>query len=218
MKIKKVYLGRKQIYPDWWSPGENTVFYIKWEWDIVDYWPNNLTFTNNLVTVTDNYLNFPWTSKNRLVTSWANIPENHTLNTRMYITWIGTSYYPRIVASWSTDAYIALYIWSWGTPYTLWYNNRSDNGTILPNNTWFNLVITKESWWQAKAYINSTLTNTENSASVNYWTWIIIWCKYASQWDSYQGRMAHIILESKVRTDQEISDYFNKTKSLYGIS
>lgn len=27
MKIKKVYLGTKQIYPDWWNPGEDTYAY-----------------------------------------------------------------------------------------------------------------------------------------------------------------------------------------------
>lgn len=218
MKIKKVYLGQRQIYPDWWSPGENTIFYIKWEWDITDYWPNNLTFTNNLVTITDKYLNFPWTSQNRLTTSWANIPNTYTLNIWMYIAWLGTSYAPRIIDSSSWEAAIT-YWWSTsGNQYKLSYNKSSGfNGSVLPTQTRFNFVATRNPTWKTKIYINSVVTDQTNSASMSMWTWIILWCKFSSSWDSFQWRMARIILENKERTAEEVSTYYNKTKGNYGL-
>ena len=218
MKIKKVYLGRRQIYPDWeWEPGENTVFYIKWEWDIKDYWPNNYQFTNNLVTITDDYLNFPGTSKNRLINTTASIPQTYTFNARLYITWVWTSISPRIIAPNSNDSAVATYRWSWWTLYTVSYNNRAYNWPVLPTNTWINFVVTRVQWGQSKIYVNAVNSDTETSASINYGTWIVLWCKYASDRDSYQGRMARIILENKEWTAQEVADYFDQTKSKYWL-
>lgn len=210
-KVKNIYLGEP-----WWEPGADTVFYIKWEWDIKDYWPNNYQFTNNLVTVEDTYLSFPWTSQNRLVNSTATIPQTYTFSAWLYITWPWWSYSPRIMESATTDSFIA-YRWSGWTLYKLTYNWSIDNWPILPTNTRFNIVVTRVQWWKTTVYINATQTAQENSATINYGTWVILWCKHASSRDSYQGRMAKIILEDKAWTDQEIANYYDQTKSDYGL-
>jgi hypothetical protein len=204
-KVKNIYL-----WEPWWSPWSDTVFYIKWEWDIIDYWPNNYQFTNNSVTINDNYLYFPWTDKNGLIKSDLNLSVWSTFNVWI---WVETARLrtenPRILAHDSSEQWdILRYSWSTykiGANYTL---------TLQ---TWVNLCFIYNGATNCKLYANWILVDS-NLASVSPQSWIRIWSKHESTYDPHKWRMARIILENKIRTDQEVADYFDQTKTDYGIS
>lgn len=213
MKIKKVYLGQRQIYPDEpRTPGENTVFYIKWEWDITDYWPNHYTFTNNSVTINDDYLYFPWTNSNGLYNSSVNQPSTNTFNVRVYVETAVKSWRnnPRILAY--ADTTDRDYLGYWDT--NSWTYKINGTNYEITRGTRFNLCSIKDNG-TVKIYVNgayiSSFSHNYNSSGTR------IWSKHISSYDPHKWRMAKIILESKARTDQEVVDYFNQTKSNYGL-
>jgi hypothetical protein len=89
----------------------------------------------------------------------------------------------------------------------------------LPLNMWSLLTIT-QNWWQYNAYINWTNVILNASQTTNItWTRINIWYCY---WNGGVGYwfiwwISNVIVEDKVRTAQEIADYYNQTKANYWI-
>ena len=217
MKIKKVYLGQRQIYPDEpRTPGANTVLYIKWAWDVNDYSVNSVSTTAvNVAYNTEwslTYINLTGSTYNGI-----RIPSISITKPITYSVWI----YPR--TGWSSSPRF-LEQTSWSTYFLRAY--RKSNWQIVLNNdvsaymtmwTWNHVVITV-SWTTAKVYINGTQAYSWSySTNGTSWNWSI-WYKSSNNDDYMDAKLSNIIIESSSRTAEEVSTYFNKTKSLYGIS
>ena len=239
MKIKKVYLGRKQIYPDWWSPGENTIAYYPLETNANDYsWNNYHATTNNVIfTETWNlkYAEVSWVSwSNRWYCSIPAVFTNQNVGTwdftvSMRVYPVTTSNYP--MAFWDSN----------NNPPYYWINIfLNENGKILfrlNRNTqkyststyssliwsWHHIVYTRIEW-TCIAYIDSIqevtpYTDTTNISQSN-WTAYFLWRQGTLQ---PQGRntnwakFSKIICEKVWWTAQEISNYFNQTKWNYWL-
>lgn len=88
-------------------------------------------------------------------------------------------------------------------------------------NWWHNFVMTRNNW-TVTCYIdtNIDISFTETWTFPNAWNWCLLsrpttWAPQSfpawAKWDKF-------ILENVWRSQQNVTDYFNQTKSLYGIS
>lgn len=85
--------------------------------------------------------------------------------------------------------------------------------------TWKNIIYTKDSSWNSVVYVDWVATN---SFANSWWdnvttTYLWIWWWTSSQ-SNFYWTIKDFIVEDKVRTAQEISDYYNQTKWDYWIS
>ena len=62
-----------------------------------------------------------------------------------------------------------------------------------------------------------TMTQYATSSFNTNWTWYWLWGLRSND-TTKQIAFSEYIIENKERTSQEVSDYFNQTKSLYWIS
>ena len=80
---------------------------------------------------------------------------------------------------------------------------------------WYHVAVTT-SWSTAKVYINWELKDSWSMTINTDWTTLFLW---RCTWDNSYGRAYYwdMIIEDKAWTDQEIADYYNLTKSNYGL-
>ena len=99
-----------------------------------------------------------------------------------------------------------------------WWNDKTASQT---NTVWeWNMITVTNNSWDVKLYLNWTqILNQTISFYISADTFTIgsfpttVWSQY--QW--FYWYMSNFIVENKVRTAQDISDYYNQTKSNYGL-
>lgn len=215
-----------------WQPGANTVLYVPMDTDLSDHWPNNISLTNTNVTigtvgwinawlfpVADGYYNLT-ADLSSYISSWE-----YTV-----LVWVNTLELP----TWSNPTPFTSIWWGMATsPYRWWIMwLRTDwfgisvegwqaKSSIIPTlNTWY-LICWVYKTNEGILYINWN-QEANNSRTLSYgFQNFGIW----QDWYDNEGKRRHrrgyisnFILENKVRTAQEIEDYYNQTKSLYWIS
>ena len=220
MKIKKVYLGRKQIYPEVsrepYTPTANTKLFIKWEWNITDYSGNSVTTTaKNISYATEwslTYINLAGNSANGITFNMS-LPKPITFSV-----WISPG-------TWWSSSPRFLENQSWGGSYYLRAYRKSTSRIVLNDDVdaymtpwvWQNVVITV-SWSNAKVYINGTQAYSWSySKGWASWVWSI-WYKSSNNDDYMNAKLSNIIIENIARTAEQVTTNYNKIKSLYGIS
>ena len=226
-KIKRVLIWQnnqeKQIYPATWNPWANTVAYYpltddfndhKWSWTLYNLTNNGWSLTT-LSWVKCAYYNWSSYSSNSSISFWS---------TRTLLAW----------------CYL---LWNWMIAYTGTYNSSRYNLLALFSNnswklnvsdlqvTWFNTSSTYLNQWVLLAWIvdgQSTSTmkmyinwSLYNESSRNYWStdtsWLWVWRKYDINSDYLTWYISNLIIENKAWTAQEVLDYYNQTKSQYGL-
>lgn len=228
----------------WWQPWANTLAYYKLDEDGNDYSGNSYdmtTWATSYETLSS------WIKVGRFNSSTVvGLPWNVNYNYWLDIMWNNTnpftySFYARAITFPSWQLYVMYVQWQ-GPYYATWINLYSNkvniwlwNGawsdyafkefsTTVSTDTWYHFVFTYNynSWSPyVKCYQNWTLLNT---ISTNAWTnWYSLdnrsWMWYANGWANNQVvDLSEFIIEDKEWTADEISDYFDQTKSLYGIS
>ena len=82
---------------------------------------------------------------------------------------------------------------------------------------WRNVIILINNW-TISYYVNNELKYTY-SGSVTINNWITLWSpQWRTQtWDTYYWYLSEVIIENKIRSDQERSSYYNNTKSNYWL-
>lgn len=225
-----------------WEPWENTLAYYPLETDTKDYSWNSRDWTNNWVTFSDWVWVFNGSSYVSLGTdSWTNIQPNMTINVWFKWNWSWSKDNAVITKSQyyapSTSAcYYSITIHEEDRYLCWWYYNWSDynmhplnfrttswwSPTLWPvsqSNKWYNVVITND-WTTKKTYIDWALVATETSISTSTTQSIDtrIWSAVRYNYDSYfNWNISAVIFEDKTRSAQEISDYYNLTKSNYWL-
>lgn len=212
----------------WWQPWANTILYLpmnsstnftdqSWNWYTGTWTWNYSINTVDGVECWDFqgwYIRFTWL-------------QNINANSFTHIFWWNTNRPNRwevssfLQANNSSDAHSSFWIsQSWyyfmATNLYWWYDLISD----INNRTWWQMLTFVKDWTDISISINDEqpFTITWNSNS-NDFTIFDIWSRddvYSYQWWAWW--LSNVIVENKVRTAQEISDYYNLTKSLYGIS
>lgn len=182
---------------------------------------NNRNGTVNGTVIWNNWAVFAWSwqvsspiysmPSNFTISCWVNKTQSSTSEQTLFAKWWSSSEYQRFWmyynSSWN------LYVrqatgntsWNWLSVWNYWYN------------TWYNVVFTK-TWTTITVYVNGTQTNQFNYSSWSDYTssYLGIWWWTSSQ-SNFNGTIKDFIVENKVRTVQEVADYYNSTKSDYWL-
>ena len=230
-KIKRVLTWQgwveKQIYPAGWEPNANTVAYYPLTSDFSDASWNSRNLTNSWATITTQWWRacWYWNGSSYAEYSWYWLTNTaRTINVWCYCTqasntqWVvHISTYSVIAPSWSLWVKFNLWntnVWPWD-----WTNASAESVTANVTAWWHNIIVT-QSWNTTKLYIDWSLiwTISNYPSEANTPNWWSLWSKYYSAHsEKLTWYLSAVILENKVRTAQEISDYYNLTKSTYGL-
>lgn len=224
--------------PEPWTPWANTLCYYPLNWNLNDYSGNNRNLTWSWVTYTSWW---PW--QVGVFENWGyayytnqslfNISYPFTYSFYVQADSIPTGYYSwgyanntraltvcsiNNIASYDKSAGFALGSCMWYNYYNVLYYVRW--WTPIAN-TWYYMVYTFDGSKQ-RLYLNGTLV-WENNCWWSFTGFSNASIMLAHQRNSngdlpFNGKLSNVIVENKVRTDQEIADYFNATKSNYWIS
>lgn len=219
--INMVYKKKK-----WWKPWANTIAYYPLKADFNDASSNNRNLTNSWATITtvgwvicgywngssySSYTGYSLGNSARTVSVWSK---------------------PNSV--WSSDAgvfHISPYNTAWNWSLGLQYHNSK---TVIQTSDWSssaaNIQATVTDWWHniiitqtgqtVKLYVDGVLkwSKTNYPSQANAPTWWSLWAKFGSTYsEKFNWYISEAIFENKVRTDQEIADYYNQTKWNYGL-
>lgn len=232
--ISKVFLWDTQIRPKWWwQPWTNTIAYYPLNWDINDYsWNNrNLSVTFGTVSYTT-------------LSSWIQVFSPRWTSITSWWTWLSYSdsvwnftwdftvnFYVRLLQPYNN--YMS-FVTNRDASWYRWMNsiNQSNNFFFhgqpqylswwtMDTNVWHNICCTVISGVYY-IYVDSTL---KKSGSYSYWTWtpwtlnIGYWFKNIfSQWEEpCNWDISAVIIENAWWASTEVSDYYNQTKSNYGL-
>lgn len=136
------------------------------------------------------------------------------MNSTYSWSWVNTPF-----STWPTtdNANLQLYVWPDYVAWSRW--NWSNSDYVSANYdctdwTWHHVVITNGSNW-LRIYCDWALKVSSNNVRImksdNWWTFIWYW----KNWAIYLWYISNVIIETKVRTAQEVLDYYNKTKTKY---
>ena len=198
------------------KPWENTILYLPMTSNFDDATWNN-TMSNSGATIVDlNWVKCWYFNSKRLTCSASSLNTmTKTMSVWVYIT--GDSNWWII---WSNHK------WTWSWDYLIISSSRliyeaiywtSNSKDIIYNNS------ISKNWWHhiCVAWTNMYLDNTLVWSNSNMWTFSS-WYSYTiwqqNNWDnSYIWYMSKLIVENVARTADEISDYYNSTKSTYWL-
>ena len=220
----------------------NTVYGGEWSWkpwaNTVAYYPLTSTSTVNdmswnWLTLTNNWNVLFWTYH------WvdcANYSGNWSLRNSVLTTWYIWQTFT--ISEWVLRHWNEILIWTFnnvGTKRAIWINVAStfinftfgtwsafqDNKYSINTVTdqWYHIALTHNSTGNLIWYVNWQQVITWNVTiwewASNFWIWAAVFSDneiYYSNWN-----ISNVIIEDIPRTAQEISKYYNQTKSLYWL-
>lgn len=217
-------LTLKNFYRQWWQPWANTIAYYP------------LDSTNTVNDLSGNNYNLTNTNTTFGTNAWVSCASFNGSNSKLTTT-IWT------LPQWANARTMSLWVydigwvdrcimWYWANRTKWWcfvlnYGSSTEGYILTPYYDDLYSYITTTSTWMLltwtydgtnfKVYINGELVGTSNNITlVTSWTNFEIWNPYNTHY--YKWYASNAIIENKARTAQEISDYYNQTKSLYWIS
>ena len=226
-KVKKIYVWSTKVRPAYKRvPWANTIA----------YYPLTASTTTSDQSWNSRNLTNSWN-----ITFWTNqwvSCASFNKNWNLYVNnFYNLSQWDYTISLWAykltqSSASYAISIWDWSTRwgsciieydnsvlrYAMWYDDL--DSSTNPSNQWVNIVITytKNSKTQ-NIYVNwgntwtRTATYTHTLPSLKFCVW------WDSSWSDLRWTwyMNEVIVENKAWTADEISNYYNWTKSNYGL-
>ena len=204
-----------------WQPWANTIAYYPLNSTYTDTdqsWNNNNGTTTWTIIYDSisaqfsswNYITIPtiipYWSNPYTISVWYNTPDS---------SWHQNVVYFQVNSNVNNTA-SALFVYQWHLYY--WSKGASDwniSSVSISNDTWYNIVFTY-TWTQLECFVNGvskwTFNRTISSTAPN--------TAYIGKGspEICIGKTSNLIIENKVRTAQEISDYYDLTKWDYWIS
>lgn len=200
-----------------WQPWANTFMYLPMKTDFNDATWNN-TITNTWATITTlDWISCWYFNSNRLTCSESPIwTTDYTISVWIKAngTWNWWIIWSNHNAIYSWDVFILNYNSS-KFSYE-WYRNYDGTSVIASTMPTAN-IRQHICYANRKIYLNWTdVTSTVWSWTMLPWYPYTIWQKHNGG-DAYLWYMSELIVETVWWTAQEISDYYNQTKSLYWL-
>lgn len=199
-----------------WQPWANTLLYVPMKDDLTDHWPSQFSLTNNWVSLVSTEADIDvWYFDNS-----SNIKCSSVISFTDFHVWFRAKLQQasnQIFAWWNNwNMFLANQsgMWIWiGRNGVAWDSNA--NYTFNSNN-WYYICYDK-TWTSFTITINnSVVLSVSNNKSYSL-NWFVIW---SDNWENIYTYwyLSNLIMESVAWSAQEISDYYDQTKSLYGIS
>lgn len=232
-KIQRIYIGdHYQVYPKW-KPWTNTMGYYTFDdqnaSQITDTsWNNrNLTWWTMPSYTLVSGSNYAWVfsnvSSSNIAPSYSYWPMNWDYT---ILCWVkpttNTASYVNIFYGWTTGNEHQISLIRGYNSGQFEYFDYTDAGHITKRttiktwaslNTWY-LVGYTRNWTSVKTYYDWVNTNSITGNSSSYNKTFYLWS--ANVWLSrLPWQIWECIIENKVRTAQEIADYYNQTKASY---
>jgi len=239
-EIQEVYEWATKIWPTVvpFTPTASTIWRYPLDWDLKDYSWNNRDLTWTSVNFTSWW---PWQVWVFTNSSNAYYQNNSLFCISYPFTWLvwvstdsvptwyrsGAWYYENLVIDicngtdyntqdkwlWFWNWWFIAHNYDWAVQQCYW-------GTASAN-TWYSLAYSFDGSTM-RVYANGTLINTLSSS------WSYTWFNnarvtipnqsWANNLSKFSWKISNVILENRVWTAQEISDYFNASKSMYWVS
>lgn len=221
---KKIYI---RVDVQWWQPWANTIAYYPFDTDFNDVsWNNrNLTNTGGIITTLSwvtcayydgsSYSTYSWYSLTNTARTMSMRINALTLNDKVVLD----------IKKYNWNSYLwALAVYLWGSHIyaaDLQWTELITTSTQSINTRYY-VTITQE-LSTVKLYVNWNLEWTKtnwplyNNSNIPDGWWVSGQFR-TDHIGKYSGYLSKLILEDKVRTAQEVSDYYNQTKSLYWIN
>lgn len=223
-----------------WQPWANTLAYFPFNWDANDYSWNGHHLSNVwTVSYTTQLANGHYvatrtwwiTTQSAFYTtfSYTNVPI--TMIWRCRTSWNGTDWFlwTNKWMLWYSDGNN-----NWNvikTAHNNWYYSyvasnpqsscTADSWSYYADGNWHLIIWVFDTTW-VSLYVDNMTTPVCSWTTSTVWTtctWVLnIGWRYSQSYYSFNWDLSEFIMENKARTEQEISDYFDQTKSLYGIS
>lgn len=198
-----------------WKPGANTIAYYPLKNDANDYSGNWRNGTATNISFISWYALWNWV--NSRITSTLTDDWIKTISLWVKRVWRQEDW--RFVASsWTssnTGYHQSLALWTDNKWSISTHDSNEYVSDYVADNNWVYLCATFKSW-ENKLYINweyawtSTYTYSGLSSMFNLFA-------RSTNLDYFKWYISNVIIENKTRTSQEISDYYNNTKSNYGL-
>lgn len=246
-KIKAVYtkVGNDmvRIRPDGWKPWANTILNITMNWDTTDHslTPNPITtqWTISYTTLSSwqkvlNCNGSVWVrTTNKLPAStntkytlsvWVKSSWTYWVDRCVVWHWYDNGcYWFKFSCSWNSNSYRLFYWWGNNSWYWIseWYSAISTSSFDLMTYVidW-NKIIRYKNWSYVSQWTYSANINTNLARYLSIWWDFGYASSYSSSWNTsryFYWQIWEVILESKVRTAEEITSYYNLTKSKYWL-
>lgn len=218
-----------------WQPWANTVAYYKFEWDLKDYSGNwhDLTWRWTITYITDTWMNkqvayfqgrSSWNSTWAVSTSFTQQLTPSTFCVRYKAKSNGGSYPNRFfMLTYNDGSWYRLtgLITAWESNADFKIRANSDykfQTWVYPDVWgWWHCAVATIWEWYAKIYLDGEYKNqnTYSTADLSTSTPILIGSNDSYYW--YNWYIGTAIIENRIRTEQEVANYYNKTKSEYGL-
>ena len=217
--ISKVFLWDTQVRPSGWKPWANTLAYFpfvddaldhSWNWTVLTYWTATKQSLWYAITQRAAFTN----SNVKTVLWWAKISS--------------TTYRYDMFIMWNHNA--------WNGYYVHHVNSNINQKFVCFYNSSYSVATASYTMDMNKWYLIGTTIDTENNKVCWYanwqkvfeynWTWynfdaiISFFQEQRDWWWWYWSNICYLsecIAESKARTEQEFSDYYNQTKWNYWL-
>ena len=211
----------KQVRPSEWQPWVNTVAYYPLDTDFNDASWNSRNLTNSWATITTlgGVACWYWNWSATAYYQWYSITrDERTISARVNGHMINDNVCVQIAKR------NVAFIGSLATVFYWWniyiadsYGNGTTNYAATADTRYY--VVGTQEWNTVKFYVNWNLYDTVTTRPV-YQSVPDGW-SLGSQDSRGAGAklnwyMSNVILEDKVRTAKEVSDYYNQTKANYG--
>jgi hypothetical protein len=211
----------KQVRPTWWQPWANTMLYMPLKNDIIDYSWNNRNITINSWTVSySSYWWIPWVEFGDwtgliLASDISNVTYNsYTILCRCYMlsfnnTWNYLCWFAMNISSSYYDCAYVTNTGEWAC-----YSWGDLTSTQNVQTWWWHLLALTSDATRILYYdANPIVSGSGNTYTFNYVS--IGW--RLDYWQRFGWSIRDLIVENKVWTAQEITDYYNSTKSNYWL-
>lgn len=211
--INMVYKKKK-----WWKPWANTIAYYPLTTDVNDYSWNGNNMTNNwIVFWTYNGVKCAYLNNSSYATkSWSLFTWNPTFTVSIWFNNIARNDGETPRAFGSSEGTNSFILWISNTRilYTWWWSNDRNTGYTITANTWYNVVFAY-SWWSGTVYVNWASVYSWTRSPTIWNTSTLIWDNHTltAKWYWY---LSDAIFENKKWSADEVSKYYESTKSIYG--
>ena len=220
-KVKRILVGTNQVRPYRYNPWSNTVAYypLTSSTTVNDLSWNSRTLTNSW-SVT--FWTYKWVDCAYF--SWSNYLYNSSVYSNQNA--ITVSWWMYFIA----NSQYSDNVFRWGNNLWPWVDRTNNNNfrcspwlsayiAISSDTTWRHYAFTYSWWstWTLKFYVNWVLIWTYSSATPPSSSWIAISRSYNNNEGYFKWWQSNIIVENKVRTDTEVLNYYNKSKSNYWL-